>query len=174
MAKKLYEESNIQAIADAIRAKNGEATKYKPSEMAAAIAAITTGGGGSMSIVEGIITPATATQEIRIPWEKETLPLFWLCVRQDFDTYVTPDNPATEPVLGGVIFFSFGYVRASSSKTTRYIALKIHATTGYTGYVGGHIDYTQDILNADGLLAYSNGSAYKWQPNVTYKYYIFE
>ena len=44
MAMKLYEESNIQAIADAIRAKNGEDTKYKPSEMAAAISAITTGG----------------------------------------------------------------------------------------------------------------------------------
>ena len=44
MAKKLYEESNIQAIADAIREKNGETTTYKPSEMAAAISAITTGG----------------------------------------------------------------------------------------------------------------------------------
>lgn len=46
MAKKLYEESNIQAIANAIREKNGETTTYKPSEMAAAITAITTGGGG--------------------------------------------------------------------------------------------------------------------------------
>lgn len=33
------------AIADAIRAKNGEATLYKPSEMAAAITALPTGGG---------------------------------------------------------------------------------------------------------------------------------
>lgn len=33
------------AIADAIRAKNGEATLYKPSEMAAAINALPTGGG---------------------------------------------------------------------------------------------------------------------------------
>ena len=45
MAKKLYEESSIQAIANAIREKNGETTTYKPSEMAAAITAITTGGG---------------------------------------------------------------------------------------------------------------------------------
>lgn len=45
MAKKVYEESNIQAIADAIRAKNGETTTYKTSEMADAISAITTGGG---------------------------------------------------------------------------------------------------------------------------------
>ncbi len=37
---KLYEESNIQAIADAIRAKNGSADTYKTSEMAVAISAI--------------------------------------------------------------------------------------------------------------------------------------
>lgn len=40
MAKKLYEEASVQAIANAIRAKNGEATAYKIGEMAAAIAAI--------------------------------------------------------------------------------------------------------------------------------------
>lgn len=40
MAKKLYEESSVQAIANAIRAKNGEATAYKIGEMAAAIADI--------------------------------------------------------------------------------------------------------------------------------------
>lgn len=45
MAKKLYEESTIQAIADAIRAKNGSDATYKPAEMPAAIAAIS--GSGS-------------------------------------------------------------------------------------------------------------------------------
>jgi hypothetical protein len=45
MAKKLYEESNIQAIADAIRNKRGTSKTYKTSEMAAAIAGITTGDG---------------------------------------------------------------------------------------------------------------------------------
>ena len=52
MAQKLYEESNIQAIAQAIRDKNGLTTTYKTSEMAAAIAAITTGGGGDSGIPE--------------------------------------------------------------------------------------------------------------------------
>lgn len=46
MAQKLYEESNIQAIADAIRGKNGLTTTYKTSEMADAISAIESGGGG--------------------------------------------------------------------------------------------------------------------------------
>lgn len=37
MAKKLYEEASVQAIANAIRAKNGETATYKIAEMAAAI-----------------------------------------------------------------------------------------------------------------------------------------
>ena len=40
MAKKLYEESSVQAIANAIRSKNGEATTYKIGEMAAAVRAL--------------------------------------------------------------------------------------------------------------------------------------
>ena len=46
MAKVLVNESSLAGIADAIRDKNGETTTYKPSEMAAAISAITTGGSG--------------------------------------------------------------------------------------------------------------------------------
>ena len=38
--QKLYEESNIQAIADAIRAKTGRTDTYKPRDMAGAISAI--------------------------------------------------------------------------------------------------------------------------------------
>lgn len=50
MAKKLYEEAAVQAIANAIRAKNGEATAYKIGEMAAAIAAIS----GSPIVDDGL------------------------------------------------------------------------------------------------------------------------
>lgn len=39
MAKKLYEEASVQAIAAAIRAKNGSTTKYKVAEMADAVRA---------------------------------------------------------------------------------------------------------------------------------------
>lgn len=41
MAKKLYEEAAVQAIAAAIRAKNGSGATYKIGEMAAAVQAIT-------------------------------------------------------------------------------------------------------------------------------------
>lgn len=44
MAKKLYEESNISAIAAAIRTKNGSQDTYLVSEMADAIDDIETGG----------------------------------------------------------------------------------------------------------------------------------
>lgn len=40
MSKKLYEESSVQAIAAAIREKNGAAMKYKVAEMADAVRAL--------------------------------------------------------------------------------------------------------------------------------------
>lgn len=45
MAKKLYEESSIQGIANAIRAKNGSSDTYTVGDMATAIQNIPTGGG---------------------------------------------------------------------------------------------------------------------------------
>lgn len=47
MSKVLVNESSLTDIANAIRAKNGTETTYKPSEMAAAIEAIPTGSGGN-------------------------------------------------------------------------------------------------------------------------------
>ena len=47
--KKLYEESSVQAIADAIRAKAGTADTYKIAEMPEAIANLPSGGGGTAS-----------------------------------------------------------------------------------------------------------------------------
>lgn len=43
MAKVLVEENSLQAIAAAIRAKNGSSATYTPSEMAAAISALSAG-----------------------------------------------------------------------------------------------------------------------------------
>ena len=69
MSKKLYEESDVQAIANAIRTKNGLTDTYTVSQMAAAISAIETGGGG---LPEGMATgtfqctPANMTKEASI------------------------------------------------------------------------------------------------------------
>ena len=59
MAKKLYEESNIQAIANAIRAKLGGAATYLPSQMAAAIGNITT-----LALQSKSVTPGASEQTI--------------------------------------------------------------------------------------------------------------
>ena len=48
---KLYEDTNIKAIADAIREKNGTTETYKPSEMASAIEGIKS--GGTIGLTEG-------------------------------------------------------------------------------------------------------------------------
>ena len=57
MSKKLYEESDVQAIADAIRAKNGSTDKYTVAEMAQAVTDIPSGGGGDIDgFVDGTVT----------------------------------------------------------------------------------------------------------------------
>ena len=69
MSKKLYEESDVQAIADAIREKNGLTDTYTVSQMAAAISAIEAGGGGLPSgWATGTFqrTPANMTKEVSI------------------------------------------------------------------------------------------------------------
>lgn len=58
MAKKLYEETNIQAIANAIREKNGISATYKVSEMANAILAIS--GGETVDTPGAILPPASS------------------------------------------------------------------------------------------------------------------
>lgn len=49
MANVVINETNLTNIANAIREKNGTEETYKPSEMAEAISAITTGGGGDFT-----------------------------------------------------------------------------------------------------------------------------
>ena len=58
MAKKLYEESNIQAIADAIREKNGLTETYRTADMAQAILAMDAGGSSA-----DVIFPPTDSWE---------------------------------------------------------------------------------------------------------------
>lgn len=52
MAKKLYEEASVLAIANAIRAKNGSTATYKIAEMAGAVQALTGGGAGDTTAAE--------------------------------------------------------------------------------------------------------------------------
>ena len=53
MANVLVNDTSLTAIGNAIREKNGETTTYKPSEMAAAITAISGGGGPDPIVITG-------------------------------------------------------------------------------------------------------------------------
>ena len=53
---RLFEDTYIKAIADAIRAKNGKSDTYKVSEMAGAISAISAGGGDIDALINRSIT----------------------------------------------------------------------------------------------------------------------
>ena len=58
MSKVLVNESSLTGIANAIRGKNGSTTTYKPSEMAAAITAIS---GGGEPIIEALSVTSNGT-----------------------------------------------------------------------------------------------------------------
>ena len=70
MAKGITDTSNYSDIADAIRDKNGSSDTYKPSEMAAAITAIPSGGGG-----EGIPREVSPTGIYGYPAQQFTFSL---------------------------------------------------------------------------------------------------
>lgn len=65
MAKVLVNENNLTNIANAIRGKNGSTDTYKPSEMAAAITAISGGGGSNeKAIIERTFSGVYTNSEI--------------------------------------------------------------------------------------------------------------
>lgn len=86
MAKKLYEEANIQAIADAIREKNGQSASYKVAEMADAILVLDAGGSGS-----------AATMPIQTGWEFSK-------VMEALDSYTMGDCRYTTGTFFGSFF----------------------------------------------------------------------
>ena len=93
MANVLVQDTSLTAIADAIRAKNGSETTYKPGEMAAAISAIPTGGGSEVVFKNAFITPtANATVIDLSPW-------------------ITDDNINDWFIYGGLPYWSIPEVR---------------------------------------------------------------
>lgn len=66
MANKLYEESDIQATADAIREKNGLTNTYKVSEFAGAIRAISSGISSGAKVYTTEVTLDANASEIPV------------------------------------------------------------------------------------------------------------
>ena len=91
MAKKLYEESKIRAIAEAIRAKNGKTNKYTTAQMAGAITAITTGGitpTGTKTITANGTHDVTnyASAIVNVPSAETSIPNVYVSITQEDGT----------------------------------------------------------------------------------------
>ena len=95
MSKKLYEESDVQAIANAIRTKNGLTDTYTVSQMAAAITAIETGGGGlpeGMAMGTFQCTPANMTKEVSIEHGLGAVPRYVIAFVDDEKSSIVDQN----------------------------------------------------------------------------------
>lgn len=92
MANVLVNENSLTAIGNAIRSKNGETTTYKPAEMAPAIQAIPTGGGGSGKYSHTVATYKFAFTGNSDSWNvkegTQTLDLTQFGVKEDLSNLV--------------------------------------------------------------------------------------
>lgn len=94
MAIVTINDANLTAIANSIRAKNGTQTTYKPSEMAAAITAIPTGGGGGEVVFKNAFITPTANATVI-----------------DLSPWITDDNINDWFIYGGLPYWSVTEVR---------------------------------------------------------------
>lgn len=179
MAQKLYEESNIQAIADAIREKNGETTKYKPSEMAAAISAITTGGGsgggsgnsgGASGIYMAQVTPASDTAELTVTHNLGTTDILAaVCWAETFGDFVPTFDGAVVNVYAKS---NVPFRMSSSSNHENFVAYAKWSTSGgNVNAVGQPVSYSYMSEPKDEntfIFESANAASAKYYGGVTY------
>lgn len=132
---KLYEETDIQAIADGIRKLTGGTETYKVSEMAAAVADYWGDSALAMSGVNADGTPFTQTDEHR--WGTSEL--------------LTPNNDVE------IVRYCTGFIELPAGETLRiksaglitslFITLErsITATTDRSGYLQGNVSESRGI-----------------------------
>ena len=112
MANKLYEESDIQDIADAIRSKTGSSATYTVSQMAQAIENIPSGGGGDRDWTEiGYVQEPSAIEsgfryakEILENWDEATTSVYAM-FRNDKKLLFFPS--VNSPNIRGSALFMF-------------------------------------------------------------------
>ena len=114
MAQKLYEEANIQDIANAIRAKNGTTTTYKTNEMAAAIRGIETSGGTSDDLATMIITGG-GSGFVKIPSDVTAIRNYAF---MDCDSCCLESLPEGLTYIGQEAFYGCNNLRITSIPST--------------------------------------------------------
>lgn len=128
MALKLYSDTDIQNIANAIRGKNGSSNTYKVSQMASAITAIPTGG----------VTP-TGTKQISITQNGTTT--------EDVTNYASAEitvNVAGGGGTGGVTQDADGYLVLSPDAGSSGISIDDIATNSAPS---GAITLSNDVTS---------------------------
>ena len=170
MAQKLYEETNIQAIANAIRAKNGKSTTYKTSEMATAIEDISTtiepvlGNAITFYDYDGTILHSYTLTEAQALGSLPDAPTHNGLIFSGW-THTLEQVKATKTVL------KVGATYATDDGTTR---IYIHLEDGRTSpMLGLGVNGTVSVDWGDGstpnnTLTGTNVSAVKWTPRHNY------
>ena len=154
MANVIVNDTNLTNIANAIREKNGETTTYKPSEMAAAIQAITVGGSdfGEMQFAEISATNNYSNYAMPdlspyISDFSQIVAMFWACTGGAY-VYLRGVNPVEETPYK--VFYLRGYTSTSVSYFHRtpytdsyyYLSGEVAAPK-----IMGHDSSASDFLN---------------------------
>lgn len=169
MANVLVDENSLKDIADAIRTKNGTQTKYKPSQMADAIEAISGGGiipSGTIQITSnGTVDVANyASAEVNVP-TSGTTPTGTKQISitengtttEDVTNYASAEITVNVPTSGGSGVES-GTFTGDETKT---IAINISSQPSYVLITSPHSDFGEDnTWNTLELLYCSGNSNY--------------
>lgn len=118
MSLKLYDDTQVKAVADAIRTKNGDySVKYKLSEMPAAITALADKDYlGEFTAEQGILTITVPYTQAR--WTK---PVLYAEVKRDHPSVVTVGIYYSDQIGATEYYSSSGITIRSSSSTYSYI-----------------------------------------------------
>lgn len=160
MAKVLVTDTNLTNIGNAIRNKNGTSTKYKPSEMAAAINAIVTGGGGGLPSGISKIAYGTDTITTEFTTTRRTIN-HNLGVTPDFVFYYHEGNIATTNTMLWAMRGSFlGY---RSSAYNNFMCYHGNSTTTASLTNSNSTTYGVSNLTATSFQLASSSSSYYWR-----------
>lgn len=133
MSKKLYTESDIEDIADAIREKNGSNDTYKVAEMSAAIRSLPTGGGGDFILKRFSYIGDGGEPNTKISFVgKETPIIVFVVGHQSFSTL---------PFVWGNNYY------AQAGAATYYAHVIQYIDDGKTMRLSGYPNSSDQILN---------------------------
>lgn len=174
MAMKLYSDASVQAIANAIRTKNGESTQYKIADMAPAILAIPTGGGSSPWVHLETITLSADTRAVNINVEDYLSD--YECLICYGDVYISPTD-WIYIVKNGTAPSGGSYCNGKKTHTTgitfmigRMIGNNA-ATSQFTGMFTNGVSMGSTADAATNLYLYAYNSASVIKEGTTFKIY---